>query len=421
MSIELKRLKADEIPALRRRAVDAQTLAQAAAIVDDVEQRGEAAVREHAERLGDLESGAPLYHTRAELTQALETIAPDQRALLERTAGRIRTFAEAQRRCIAPLEVEIAGGRAGHIIIPVKAAGCYAPGGRYPLPSSVLMTAITAKVAYVKNVWVASPKPTPVTLAAAAAAGADGLLAVGGAQAIAAMAFGVGEVPGCDVVVGPGNRWVTAAKQLVSGQVSIDMLAGPSELVTVADDSANAVLVAADLLAQAEHDVDALPILVSTQEDVVRNVERELKRQLKDLPTAETAMAALKNAFAVVVPDIEAAVAVTERIAPEHLQIHVRDAEPVSRKFWRYGGMFVGENSAEVLGDYGAGPNHVLPTGGTARSTAGLSVMTFLCLRTWMTIDSPKAAEQVIKDAASLGRIEGLEAHARAADLRLPK
>ena len=206
-------------------------------------------------------------------------------------------------------------------VAPVDRAGCYAPGGRFPLPSSVLMTAVTARAAGVRDVWVASPRPDDVTLAAAAVAGADALLAVGGAQAIAALAYGAGDVPPCDVVVGPGNRWVTAAKKLVAGHVGIDMLAGPSELVVLADASADPATVAADLLAQAEHDPDALPVLVATDAELVDRVEIELERQLAALPTRDTAEPAIGNGFAVMAGNLDDAIEVCDRLAPEHLQV----------------------------------------------------------------------------------------------------
>jgi phosphoribosyl-ATP pyrophosphohydrolase/phosphoribosyl-AMP cyclohydrolase/histidinol dehydrogenase len=215
-------------------------------------------------KLGDIQAGDPFTRSRAELEAAFKSLPLDEQALLERTAARIKAFAEAQRAALTEVEVDIPGGRAGHTVAPVDAAGCYAPGGRYPLPSSVLMTAVTARAAGVKCVWVASPRPSAVTLGAAYVAGADGFVCVGGAQAIAALAYGIGHadgsagggaadgscVPRCDVIVGPGNRWVTAAKSLVAGVCAIDMLAGPSEVLVIADASADCATVAADLLAQ---------------------------------------------------------------------------------------------------------------------------------------------------------------------------
>src|SRR2546426_7755680 len=226
------------LPQLARRRPDAvsrRALAEAAPIVDAVRTGNEAALREYAERFGDVRPGAPLFHERAALGQALALLPAGDRARLERVAERIRRFAEAQLRALCPVVVPVPGGVAEHRIAPVERAGCYAPGGRYPLPSSVLMTAVTARVAAVRDVWVASPKPQLLTLAAAAVAGADGVLAAGGAQAIAALAYGAGPIASCDVIVGPGDRYVTAAKQLVAGAVAIDLLAGPSALTGFSD------------------------------------------------------------------------------------------------------------------------------------------------------------------------------------------
>jgi len=392
--------------------------AAAAAILDDVRRRGEPALREHAERFGDLDRGAPLLVPAEALAAALAAMPAGDRRRLERVADRIRAFARGQRAALVPFEMDIPGGRAGHRIAAVERAGCYAPGGRYPLPSSVLMTAVTAREAGVREVWVASPRPAPITLAAAALAGVDGLLAAGGAQAIAALAFGAGPVPPCDAVVGPGNAYVTAAKQLVAGRVAIDTLAGPSELVVLADDSAPPALVAADLLAQAEHDPLAVPILIGVGDLVARRVTAELERRLATLPTAGVARAALANGGAVVVRDVDEGIAACDLLAPEHVELHLADAAAVAKRLRHYGALFVGSGAAEVFGDYGAGPNHVLPTGRASRSAGGLSVLTFLRVRTWLEIDDPAGARELTEDAAWLARQEGLEAHARAAELR---
>ncbi|HAA53457.1 MAG TPA: histidinol dehydrogenase [Myxococcales bacterium] len=216
-------------------------------------------------------------------------------------------------------------------------------------------------------------------------------------------------------MVGPGNRWVTAAKKIVSGLVAIDMLAGPSELLVVADDSAAPETIAADLLAQAEHDPDAIPILISLDATLPERVDVALEEQLRDLPTAETARAALQNGFSVAVSGLEEAISLTNSIGPEHLQLMFEDAESAMSSFTHFGGLFVGHVSAEVFGDYCAGPNHVLPTGGTARLSGGLSVMHFLKLHTWMIIDTLQDAQGLVDDAVNMARHEGLEGHARAA------
>jgi phosphoribosyl-ATP pyrophosphohydrolase/phosphoribosyl-AMP cyclohydrolase/histidinol dehydrogenase len=419
MTTLLARLTPDALPERGSGAVDDATIAAARLIVDDVRARGEEALRAHAERLGDVVAGAPLVIDRAGLEAAWQALPEADRELLARTAARIRTFAEAQRASLRDAVIHVPGGQAGHTVSPLAKAGCYAPGGRFPLPSSVLMTVVTARAAGVEEVWVASPRPAPITLAAAHVAGADGLLAVGGAQAVAALTYGAGVVPGCDIVVGPGNRWVTAAKKIVSGDVAIDMLAGPSELVVLADETADADIIAADLLAQAEHDPDAVPILVTTDATLADRVDAALASQLETLSTAATARAALTNGAAVVAPDLDAAILAVNRLAPEHLEVMIADPWSVAARLQHYGGLFLGTNAAEVLGDYGAGPNHVLPTGRTARYTGGLSVMDFLRVRTWLEVTDRQAARELVLDAAALARHEGLEAHARAAEKRL--
>jgi phosphoribosyl-ATP pyrophosphohydrolase/phosphoribosyl-AMP cyclohydrolase/histidinol dehydrogenase len=415
----LRTIAREDLHAARRDPVDDETLEAARSIVDDVRRRGWAAVEEYAARFGDLQAGDPAVLDRAALDDALDRTPGDDRALLERVAGRIERFAVAQRGALRELTLTIPGGRAAHRVAPVASAGCYAPGGRFPLPSSVLMTAVTARAAGVEQVWVASPRPAPITLAAAAIAGVDGLLAVGGAQAIAALAFGAGPVPACDVVVGPGNRHVTAAKQLVAGRVGIDMLAGPSELLVMADDTADPTRVAADLLAQAEHDPDALPVLVSLASGLAAAVRAQLAVQLHALSTAAVARRSLALGFTVEVADVETAVAVCDDLAPEHVALHLADPAAVADRLQHFGAVFIGEDAAEVLGDYGAGPNHTLPTGGAARRSGGLSVLHFLRTRTSLTIDDAAEARSLTEDAVRLAELEGLAGHAASARLRL--
>ena len=409
--------RAEEFRDRNRGGVPATILEEAAVIVERVRSGGEEALREYTTRFEDCAPDESLYLTAEILRNHLEGLPGDERDRIERIADRIRTFAQSQRAALAPVDTTVPGGRAGHRIDPVEAAGCYAPGGRYPLPSSVLMTVVTARVAGVRSVWVASPSPAPITLAAAAVAGADGVLAAGGAHAIAALAFGVGPIPPSDVVVGPGNLYVTAAKQLLAGEVEIDMLAGPSELVVVADASADPAWVAADLLAQAEHDPDAVPILISIDAELPSWVEREIERQLEDLPTASTARAALANGGVILCETEEDACLACDTIAPEHLHLSVSNPKAWPDRLHHYGALFIGWRAAEVFGDYGVGPNHVLPTGGTARARGGLSVMDFLRVRTWIQADSDLDPD-LIEDVAWFARQEGLEAHARAAEIR---
>jgi phosphoribosyl-ATP pyrophosphohydrolase/phosphoribosyl-AMP cyclohydrolase/histidinol dehydrogenase len=411
MSPLLRRVPPSDVSGFAPGAFDGQVTADAVQIVEAVRDGGEEALREHAVRLGDIEPDQQIVIGREDLQEAFASLDGETRGLLERVHGRIESFARAQRDGLSDLNKQVDGGQAGHRWIPVETVGAYAPGGRYPLPSSVLMTVTPARIAGVTSVWLASPHPSHLTLAAAWVAGADGLVAVGGAQAIAALAFGTVSPP-CSLIVGPGNKWVTAAKRHLYGEVGIDGLAGPSEILVIADAEASPARVAADLLAQAEHDVDAVPVLVTTSEDLVERVEKELAAQLADLPTEEVARAAIANGACVLVPSLARAVDVSDSLAPEHLALHVDDPRALALQLRSYGSMFIGSSSAEAFADYGAGPNHVLPTGGGARYQAGLSVFTFLKPATWLAVDDP---QPLVQDTARLARLEGLEAHARAA------
>lgn len=420
MTERLERLSFDE--AVRRaratRPDDVEAEEVARGILDDVRARGDAALRDFGERFDELAPGAALVLERDALLAALERVDPEVRDLLERTARRIERFARAQRDALVDFEIETDWGRCGQRWTPVDRAGCYAPGGRYPLPSSVLMTAIPARVAGVREVIVASPRPNDVALAAAAVAGADRLLALGGAQAIGALAHGTDSVPRVDAIVGPGNRFVTAAKRLVAGTVAIDMLAGPSELLVVADASADAERIAADLLAQAEHDPLARPLLIAFDAATLDAVDAQLARQLDALPTAEVARAALTNGFACLAPSLDAAAELSDALAPEHLEVVLADPSAFAGRVRHFGALFLGEDGAEVLGDYGAGPNHTLPTGGSARSSGPLGTQTFLVARTWMEGRPSAGLDGLAADAMALARLEGLAGHAAAAGLR---
>ncbi|CAK4609162.1 unnamed protein product [Aphanomyces euteiches] len=420
----LRVIKPSEVRAFAYDPVEPLALEQARAIVNDVKANGEAAVRQHAVRLGDIATkSSPLTFDRDAMKQAFDSLPVGEQQLLERTKHRIQVFAEAQRASIQSFARDIPGGQAGQDVSPMQVAGCYAPGGRYPLPSSVLMTAVSARVAGVATVVVASPRPAVATLAAAYISNTDILVAVGGAQAIAALSYGVESagIPACDIIVGPGNKWVTAAKSLVYGKCAIDMLAGPSECLVVADEAAipHAATIAADLLAQAEHDTAAVPILVTDSKALLDAVNAEIIAQLTTLPTAPTASVSVAKGFAVLCPSLDSSVEVANILAAEHVEIMTADSQAVANRIEHYGGLFIGSRAAEVLGDYGVGPNHVLPTGGTARYTGGLSVHTFLRIRTWMRIDDGPASQEAVRDAVQLARIEGLEGHARAAEQRL--
>jgi len=412
----LRRIEAEDILSPRARLFPPDVDETAARAIRDILETGEKGLRDWAERLGELSAGDSLVFGKEELESAYWRVTAEVRSLLERAHGRIAAFAAAQRSCLSDLDVEVPGGRAGHAFLPVARAGCYVPGGRYPLPSSALMTLTPAKVAGVPEVWCAGPRPTDVTLAAAHIAGAAGFLRCGGAHAIAALAFGVA-LPRCDVVVGPGGRYVASAKRQLFGTVGTEAPAGPSELLIIADGEARADIAAADLIAQAEHDTAAVPMLICGSETFADEVERNLARRLDDLPEPNraTASASLKNGWILVENNYSTLCACAERCAAEHLELLVGDPEPYARNIHSAGAIFIGGGSAEVFGDYGAGPNHTLPTGGTARFASGLSVLHFLRARTWLRMED---SSRLVGDTAAFARLEGLEGHARAAEAR---
>ncbi|GKY93233.1 hypothetical protein MPSEU_000291000 [Mayamaea pseudoterrestris] len=427
----LNHISAAEVQLEIKDPVDPTALGQAKAIFADLRNDAGAVdgtkLLQVAQKFGDVSGDANTFLVSAEdCKKAFDSLEEHQRTALTNIHDRVKRFAEQQRASIKDMTMDIPGGQAGHTVSACRAAGCYAPGGRYPLPSSVIMTAVTARAAGCDRVVLASPKPATITLAAAHISGVDAFLCVGGAQAICSMAYGIvdsdkKEVLGrCDVICGPGNQWVTAAKSLVNGHCGIDMLAGPSEVLVICDETANADVVAADLIAQAEHDVVARAILLCTSADLIDQIDESVARQVEALPepNKSTAGEALKQSFAVHCESIDQCIQLSDDIAPEHLEIQTKDAMDVGMKCKNYGGLFVGEHAAEVLGDYGAGPNHTLPTGGTGRYTGGLSVFNFLRIRTWMRVDDKLASQPMVDDSIVMARLEGLEGHARAAEAR---
>jgi phosphoribosyl-ATP pyrophosphohydrolase/phosphoribosyl-AMP cyclohydrolase/histidinol dehydrogenase len=412
----MRRIGLQEIPAPSGRLFPLEVEKKAAKIIAEVREGGTQALRHWAENLGELEPGEELYVDRKQLEVYWEALDPSLKKLLKTVKKRIADFAEAQRSCLSDLSMPVAGGAAGHRFIPVMRAGCYVPGGRYPLPSTALMTTVPASVAGVEEIYCAGPKPDPVSLAAAYLGGAKGFLRCGGAQAIAAMAFGVG-LPGCDVVVGPGGRFVASAKRQLFGTVGTEAPAGPSELLILADAQADPALAAADLIAQAEHDPEAFPALICYSEAFARAVEKALTQALQNLPEPNrgTALASLAKGWILVAQNDAEARKAAERCAAEHLELLVSSPEEWEKNIHCAGAVFLGQGSAEVFGDYGAGPNHSLPTAGASRFAAGLSVLHFLRARTWLRIDQP---DLLAADTAAFARLEGLEGHARAAEIR---
>lgn len=383
-------------------------------IMEDVRARGADAVREYARRIDGVDLPDP-EAPRESWQDAARQIAPELSEALATAAARIRAYHE------SAMPADWTDDAAGYGLrtVPLERAGLYAPGGTASYPSTVLMTAIPAKVAGVREIVLCTPDAGPATLAAAAIAGVDRVFRIGGAQAIAAMAFGAGSVPRVDKICGPGNVFVSIAKRLVYGHVDIDGLYGPTETVVIADESADPIIAAADLLAQAEHDELAAPVLLTTSEAVAAAVGSEIERQLAELERRAVASRALEGqGVAVVVDSVEEAVDLANAFAPEHLCLLVREPERYVAQVRNAGGVFVGEASPEVMGDYAAGPSHVMPTGGTARFASSLGVHTFLKHMPVIRL-STAALRTIGPAAAALARAEGLTGHAKAAALRL--
>ena len=353
--------------------------------------------------------------------QALAGLAAPMRQALELSAERVRRYHERQREGLLGFEYEEGGVRLGSRTQPLERVGVYVPGGKARYPSSVLMAAIPAAVAGVREIIVASPDTSADVRAACHLAGVHALLDAGGAQAIAALAYGTETVPQVDKIVGPGNIYVAAAKRLVFGEVSIDSIAGPSEILVVADDSADARVIAADLLSQAEHDEAAYPLLLTTSQPLVVAVERELATQLATQPRRAIAEASLRgNGAALVVRSAERLAAIANELAAEHVAVQTRDARRMAAAIRAAGALFIGTSTPEAAGDYVAGPSHVLPTGGAARHASPLGVYDFLS-RSSIIEYTPEALAAQAAHIAVFARAEGLEAHARAVEIRLER
>jgi histidinol dehydrogenase len=384
-----------------------------APILDAVRKRGDEALLEYARKFDRLE-GQSLTVAAAELDAAEAQVTAEFRAALETAARNIHEYAVLQ----MPRETWVEfpdGRRLGYIVRPLESMGAYIPAGRYPLPSTLLMTVLPAQVAGVRTICVASPHPSAEILATAKFLGAGNIFRIGGAQAIAALAFGTATVPKVDRIVGPGNIYVAAAKKLLAGEVGIDFVAGPTEIVIIAED-ADPRYIAADMLAQAEHDIEASAILLTTSRSLAERVALEVARQLETLSTAPVACEAIRNNSAVILcPSLDAAVEASNQLAPEHLAIYDAGLLPLIQ---HAGSVFLGPSSPEAAGDYATGPNHVLPTSGAARIRGGLSSADFVKVISVQEITSG-GLRQLAPAITTLARAEGLEAHARSVEVRL--
>jgi histidinol dehydrogenase len=382
-----------------------------------VKEEGDVAVKRYVERFESRRVERLLdvdYGGKA----ALEALPGDVRDALLEAARRIRRYHERQLEDLVSFEYEEDGVRLGSRVRPLSRVGVYVPGGKAKYPSSVLMSAIPASVAGAAHIVVATPAAGPEVRAACHLSGVHAILDAGGAQAIAALAYGTQSVARVDKIVGPGNLYVAAAKRLVFGDVDIDSIAGPSEILVLADDGADPRVVAADLLSQAEHDEAAYPLLACTSAAFAEAVGGQLEEQLATLPRREIAGAAVKNqGCALVVSSRDALVAIANRLAAEHVALHVSEAEELADRIDRAGALFIGDATPEAAGDYLAGPSHVLPTGGAARYGAPLGVYDFVSRTSIIRYERSALAAQAEK-IKSFARVEGLEAHARAVEVR---
>lgn len=395
------------------------------AIIDDVCQRGDTALHEYNEKFDDCHRQM-LRISREEIEEAYEQITEQELSDLRMAKSNIEKFAAAQRGTVTELEnfSPQPGIYLGHRIIPVTSCCCYVPGGGYPLYSTALMLITPAKVAGVKRVAACSPTVKGTsrihykTLVAMDLAGADEIYAVGGAQAVAAFSYGTEEIKPVDMIVGPGNRYVTEAKRQCYGQIGIDFVAGPSEVLVIADAKADSKTIAADLLAQAEHDPNAKGILVTTDEAFGKQVIEDVEAELKILSTSGIAKKSRDDYGEVVIVDTLAeAVAISNDYAPEHLEVNIENPDEIIEDLYNYGSLFIGGNTAEVFGDYASGTNHTLPTVKAARYTGGVWVGTFLktCTHQSMSLEASKKIAPLV---ARMAYGEGLEGHAKAAEAR---
>ena len=395
-----------------------------AGIVANVRARGDAALLEYTERF-DHAVLRSLQVSKEEFDEAMALVDPRMQAVLKKAAASIRAFHNEQRRSGFILN-DRKGVVMGQKVLPLERVGIYVPGGTATYPSTVLMDSIPAKIAGVKELMITTPpgrdgKVNPVILAAARIAGVDRVFKVGGAQAVAALAYGTESIPKADKIVGPGNAFVTEAKRQIFGVAAIDMIAGPSEILIVADAKTDPAYAAADLLSQAEHDKNASAVLITDSEALARQVQAELEKQLALLPREGIARVSIEARGKIIITrDIESAIATANRLAPEHLELSLDQPFDYLDAVQNAGSVFLGRSCPEALGDYMAGPNHTLPTAGTARFSSPLSVDDFV-KKIQYTYFSAEAFRDVAPDVAFFARQEGLEAHARSALVRLQK
>ena len=396
--------------------IEFESISSVEQIAKEIREQGDVAVSKYIKQF-DNEELTNFLVSESEIKEAYSKVDEETIKAIKKSIKNVENFSKKQLKCIKNLKTKIDKNELGHKIISLEIVGCYIPGGNYPLLSSAVMTITPAKVAGVKEIVACSPKIRPETIVACDLAGANKIYRVGGVQAIAAMAYGTQSISKVNKIVGPGNKFVTAAKKYVFGEVGIDFLAGPSEVMIIADETANPEFVAADMLAQCEHDIDARAFLISTSEDFAQKVKTFAQKQLETLSTKEIATKSFEKSFAIIVKTVDEAVELANKKAPEHLEICFKNAKKSMDKFTNYGSLFIGNYSAEVYGDYCSGTNHVLPTNEVSKYSGGLSVFDFIKIQTYQIIS--KAGNKIISPISSkLAGKEGLMAHKLAADVR---
>lgn len=396
--------------------IEFEAISSVEEIARDVKFNGDEAVRKYAKQF-DGEDLEQFLISTEEILDAYRKTDKKTIKTIKKAIENVKRFSEKQLKCLKSLKTKIDCNELGHKVIPLEAVGCYIPGGNYPLLSSAVMTIVPAKVAGVKKIIACSPKIKPEVIVACDLAGASKIYKIGGVQAISAMAYGTESIPKVNKIVGPGNKYVTAAKKHVFGEVGIDFLAGPSEVMIIADETANPEFVSADMLAQCEHDVDARAFLVTTSEKLANQVLEFAQKQLEELVTKEIALKSFEKSFAIIVKSMDEALEIANKKAPEHLELCIKKVKKHINKFKNYGSLFIGNYSAEVYGDYCSGTNHVLPTNEVSKYSGGLSVFDFVKVQTYQII-SKKGNCKISPFASQLAEKEGLLAHKLAADVR---
>lgn len=420
----LKICRAEELEKTFFDYAEPECLEDVRKIIKEVRQKGDEALKKFTILYDDV-SLDDFRVSQQEIKRAEKKVDSSLKKAMAQAAENLKVMSRSQLNSLKNLKLKIKPGViAEQKIIPINRVGIYVPGGRYPLFSSLLMAAIPARLAGVKEVIVCSPPSFegslhPVLLYAARLSRVDEIYKLGGAQAVAAMALGTESIKKVDKIVGPGNLYVTAAKKELFGQVGIDFIAGPTELLIIADEKANPAFIAADLIAQAEHDLRARPVLITTEIALAKKVNKEIEEQVKRVSTRETAKRSLaKNGIIIIVKKLEEAIALANRMAPEHLAVFLEKPEQIIDKLLNYGSLFVREYTSEVLGDYSSGLNHILPTNSASRYTGGLSVRDFLKFQTVLRV-SKKGLSEIGPATRQLAEAEGLEGHANSIKIRL--